>query len=93
MCSPLARLRRSRHRFDAVFEQRAQALEDSYAEAEEWPPSRFAVQDALDVLVVEGCVHADAWPPSRPADGGVSRPELEPKGPENLSPMQIAVLG
>lgn len=95
-CSPLARLRRSPRRFDAMVEHRAQAIEDAYTEAD-WPPSQSAVQDALDVLVEEACVETDGGPPSRTAaqdaPRDVTQSELKPKGPENLSPMQMAVLG
>ena len=71
-------------------------MNHSVIEADDWPASQSAVQDALDVLVQEGCVEAHVWPPSQAATqdapGGVAQSELEPKGPENLSPMQMAVL-
>lgn len=95
-CPPHERLRRSQRRFDAMVEYRARAIEDAHTEADDWPPSRAAVQDALDVLQAEGCIEATVWPPSQAAvqdaAGGEMQPQHKPKGAENLSPMQIAVL-
>jgi hypothetical protein len=68
-------------------------MEEAHAEADGWPPSPAAVRAVLNSLVEEGCV---APPPRAAAHdtlGRIARSERKPKGPEALSPMQMAVLG